>query len=382
MILAPQVAPLEFKPTLELRQRFESRQDRDFDRTKLDRRTDLFTRIRPGFVLTSGKQWSLTLQGQFVSSLAHSSSKNFSLDDWDLFWAHITYTWKDGVVRAGRQRMVVGDQSLFGSSDFGNRGSSYDGVAMRIGKFEAMGGRIGVQANRPSEFRILALTYSLPFGLSQLYFKHDRIQGKSIDHFTLSQTGRIQSGPWSFEGEWIGQIGRNQGKDHRAWAMRNRASYTIRSGLRVGIDLNMASGGQSNRKSETFDPLVSPNHTLFGILDAVSWRNLIDLALFVHYQPNSGTRLQIEYHRFALKNPKDGWYSVGIRPVLLGLDPTGKSGRALGDEVSLDYRQTLNKWLTAVAGVSWMQPSTFINSLREGHATRQLWFYVGVTMRF
>jgi hypothetical protein len=78
---------------------------------------------------------------------------------------------------------------------------------------------------------------------------------------------------------------------------------------------------------------------------------------------------------FSLRDPSDAWYSfsgaANTRPGGVFQDPTGKSGRKLGDELDFEAIYSFKKYGDLSAGVSFFDPGDFVQNLtgQSNHAT-------------
>ena len=86
----------------------------------------------------------------------------------------------------------------------------------------------------------------------------------------------------------------------------------------------------------------------------------------------------MDYHRFLLAAKRGPWKSAG--GAVLGWDPTGSSGRDIGQELDLTVRLPLMKRLGFLAGYSVFLPGAFAERTR-GPATHHFG-YIQTTVRF
>jgi hypothetical protein len=78
--------------------------------------------------------------------------------------------------------------------------------------------------------------------------------------------------------------------------------------------------------------------------------------------------LQADYHRLLLAEKRGPWKNAG--GAVLGFDPTGQSGRDLGQELDLTARiPILERHLNLMAGYSFFSPGGFVKRTRgsENH---------------
>lgn len=370
----------QIKPLLEVRERYETRIDKDFDSAVPDRRTDLFSRVRPGVEIRYSKNWKAQLVYQYAHDWAWTPGRNFSTENSDLLYANAQFESRDFKLVAGRQRIVLGSERLIGTGEWGNRGRSWDGVYASGKDWEAMASKIGVNATRVRDTRVAAVSKKWAGGQTMAIYKHDENPAGDDDLFTLDHLYRRAWGPWDFDAELALQGGHTKGLEQRAWAFHAGIGYKRPgSNTRFYAEVNAASGGTSGNVSHTFDQLFASNHKLYGIMDLQGWRNMNSFSLSAEHKVNAKTTVLAGWHYFMLRDPSDAWYSDGGAPNRWSggvfIDPAGQSGRDVGHEFDLEVVYRPHSRWTLSAGVAVFLPGRYVENI-TGSRTTQWWGYV------
>lgn len=379
------VQELKLKPTGEIRSRFESRQDRDFNKNAADRRNDLLTRIRLGATATYGKEWAGEIQYQYSHNLYWSPSKNASADNSDLALLNATYAFEGGKIQFGRWRYTLNEARLIGPGNWGNVGRSYDGVRFFNDDWEAFAFRVGVAKPRPRNAKFAGVTRKVWGGKAALLYKADDTSTGNVNVWTLNYFASRPVADWRVKYEGALQAGRSGGKDLEAWALHLNVARPIDKKWTVFVEGNVASGGGSSSKTRTFDQLVPTNHDKYGITDVVGWRNMTELALGVDFKPAEDLKLSTAWRKFGLFDASDAWYLDSGSVYRIGstnlVDPTGNSGKDLGSELSLEATWTYDKSWSFMGGIGVFSPGAFVENVL-GTKDRQIWTFVQATYRF
>lgn len=380
-IQAP-VNDIQIKPTVEIRERFERRLNRDFDKTTPTDRSDLLTRIRVGADIQLDENVKANLTYQYAHNLAWTRAKNFSTEDSDLYLANVEFKENDWVITLGRQRLMLGDQRLLGPSDWGNVARSFDGIHVKKGDWRVFGAGIGVASPRPKNARIGGVVFKKNENEVALLYKHDSVAAGKIDIYTLNHIWKQKKDAWDFEFEGALQAGKNLGKDHEAWAIHAGAGYSLNNKTRLFVEVNSASGGDpAGSKSKTFDQLYGTGHNKYGIIDMVGFRNMNEIAFGVDYKPCNTVDTKTAVRIFSLQNAKDAWYGAGgsVNKGSGGIDfhdPTGMSGRDLGHEFDFELWWRYDKRTTLHTGFAVFYPGNFVKNLNSGKTDPQWWLFM------
>lgn len=367
------------KPLLEVRERFESRIDRDFDDSVRDRKSSFLTRVRPGVEVSYGRHWKAQLVYQYTHDWSWTPSKNFSAEGKDLLAGNVQYV-KDGLkVVVGRQKLVISSERLIGTSDWGNRGRAYDGFYVGGKDWEAFGAKLGLNGISVPDARVAGATKTWAGGQSMLVFKRDKNAAGSENIWTVDHNWKKTLGAFDVDAEGAYQFGKSKGMDQRAWAVHVGVGYRVpKSQARLYLEFNSASGGNDGSTQRTFDQLYSSSHRLYGLMDLQGWRNMNELALTVENKLTKTTTANLQWHAYSLRDPSDAWYADNGQPNRWSggtfIDPTGSSGRDVGQEITLEFIHRPNPSWNLSAGVGVMLPGRFIENI-TGARDRQWWFF-------
>lgn len=371
---------IDFKFSLEIRERFERRLDRDFLSSNRDDRSDLYTRVRPGVELKMGSQWTAVIQYQFAHAKAWKPGPNTVAENGDARDAFIRYAGEDGKVTVGRQKIAIGSERLIGSFEWSNIGRSFDAVRFQRGEWDLFAGKIGVSVPKPRDAEIAAAVHSTRSGQTMLIYKKDEGPAGPLRIGTLSHTRKVVRGALDHEFEVAVQAGESGGLDHRAWAAHGALGYRPDQANRFYVELNGASGGKGTSKSETFDNLYPTNHKFYGSMDMQSWRNMQEIALGWQRKLDAKTDLHLHGHGFRLMDARDAWYGAGGAPNKraggIFKDPTGAAGKDVGIELDLEATVRIDPRTIVQAGYGVFDPGSFVERLNGGSADRQTWFFV------
>ncbi len=378
----PANADWTFKPIVDLRERFERRIDKDFSEAGSDNRSDLFSRWRVGVDFTYKKDVSGRVMYQYAHNLFWTAAQNASLERSDLFLAYADIKALDGKVRLGRQNLNLSSERLLGLSDWGNTGRSYD-MARWTGKnWELFGGRLAVNSAPSKHAYVAGALYQGKLGDTLFLYRHDKRESAHDDIYTLDHVWKVKNGKWSGEAELAGQLGRTGDRKLEAWAGGIKVNYQKDDKWRFYLDGAVASGGQSGNTTHTFDQAYASNHSRYGIMDMQGWRNMTGISIGTNFKPNKQLSVNLEYHKFGLWAADDAWYSDGGRPNSGFNDPTGNSGKDVGQEFNLWATYNVDSKSTLEAGVGLFQPGNFIKSFAGRGDRDQVWGYLQYRIRF
>jgi len=370
---------LTIRPLLELRERYERRVDKDFDATVKDNRSDLLSQWRVGVGLDYGKNWKAELRYQYSHDEAWRVQKNFSTENSDLDLAWVENTHGDLKVRVGRQRLAIAHSRLFENSTWNNVGKSFDLIRVTKGSVDAFAGKVGLIQIPAPHARIAGVHLTSSAGESLYAYKHDRVGAGSIDIHTIDHDWGQGFKGFRVNAEAAVQFGSVTGKNHRAWAAHTTITGTAKGKCTPYVELSAASGGNSATESSTFDMLWGAGHDKYGMLDMTGWRNMNRLSVGSEIQLSKGWKAKAQWSTFSLRDKHDAWYNlsggVATHSGTAIQDPTGASGRNLGQELALAITGSLTKTDTIGAGLGVFQPGSFVRKV-TGHGDRQVYGYL------
>lgn len=314
----------------------------------------------------------------------------------DLGWHGLSLT-------VGRQELSYGDQRLIGALDWATTARSFDGGVVR---YAGKAGSADLLAALVNDRRTAARG-SGDLVLSGLYarFLRGRV-GRELDAYVLnlSDGARIvgEAGgqdtlrvttlglraryarPTGVEvsGEGAYQAGHRGPDGHSAHAFTATAGYVFGSRfhptLRLGWDRASGDGDPRDGRSREFNNLFPTNHIYYGYADLLGWRNMDDVRGSFVLAPREGHQLSLDVHALRLTEARGAWKDAGGE--VLGRDPSGQSGRHVGDELDLLYRFPLRKDLIVLLGYSAFFPGAFADRVRG--AGTQSFGYAQVLFKF
>lgn len=386
MYLADDATPIQTKFTIEIRERFERRLDRDFLESNSDNRSDFFTRIRPGVTVTYGKNFSAYAEYQFAHTLGITPGDKSWTTNSDARELYVRYKGPEATVTVGRQKAVMGGERLVGMGEWTNVGRSYDGIRLQNKEWDLLLAKIGVSVPKPRNAELAVAGRTWRAGQTLAIYKGDNVAAGDVRIYTLDHSQKIARDNWDFDYDVAAQFSRNTGKDHEAWAAHFGAGYRHDAKNRIYLDLNAASGGSSSTKSETFDNLFPTNHKFYGSMDMQGWKNMTEVALGWQHKLDAKSDLHLHGHWFRLMDAKDAWYSAGGSPNRrvggVFRDPTGAAGKEVGFELDLEATHRFDPSTSIQAGIGVFEPGKFVQRMNGGDADRQIWFYLQIMKRF
>lgn len=384
------------------RLRGEERANNDFSEATGNNPRDLHSRLRLGFGC-KGDGWTAFLQPQWsVLDNSHWPKATGTRHDLDIHQGFVDVKAPYGRWRIGRQEMLFGDARLIGNGNWSAVGRSFDGVRLTLADgrttTDVFAAELGQQYPKTSQ-PLLAGVYGVVKRSPRLtYDLYALFKAMPVTAATNQQIVTVGTRPsWrptkqiDARLEAAYQFGANEARPVSAWAFAALAGYTFpgRAGLRIGIERDEASGGDPTGTAtyRTFDQLFSTNHSQYGIIDYVGWRNMEAWRLTASARPLDRMTVQLDGHFFSLKDGRDFWYGDGGRPVVNAAgkpfrDPSGAAGRGLGVEFDAQAAYSLSKVASLGAGYARFMPGEFVRATNGGRADPSDWFYVMTEFKF
>ena len=381
----PPIPDWTFKPSIDFRERFERRTDKDFASGHVDNRSDLFQRWRIGGDFTIGKNVTGRAMYQYASDLYWTKAANDIAQFSDLYEGWLEYKLSKGKFRLGRQEFIKGDKRLFDQGDWGNYGRTWDMARYTDKLWDLWAGRLALNSVPSKNAKLTGAAFRSPYGETMLFFKHNELFGLKDDIYTLDHRWTRRAKRWYGEAEAAGQLGKQAGQPMRAWAGEARISYQTTSKANLYAEVDAASGGHHGNTSFTFDQTFPGNHSKYGIMDMQGWRNMKGLTLGALYQVTKNTSVTLEYDHFGLWAADDAWYGDNGKPnkgsSFTFTDPSGAKGTDIGQEIDLSGCIKFDRQSTLDAGIGVFLPGHFVRSFANT-GDRQLWGYVQYRIRF
>lgn len=390
---AAEPAPAEKKPKRvefggEMRWRNEFRDNADF-RPRNDFDHFLGQRFRIHLRVRAHPQLSFYLQGQDVWLFGAESDKVIHNLATNLHQAY--FDWKPRgsehwELRGGRQELIYGEERLVGAFGWDNVGRSFDAARLRYrtGAWtnDFFWGRLvdvrrAGAPHRPGKQHLYGIYLTRAPqkspGRTELYafFLRDGLRTHGERPAAFAETiGIVTVGfrrlsqpatGWRYSVEHAWQFGKRGPDPHRAAMLVATGGYAWggRWQPRLGLEYDFATGDNNPRdaRSREFHNLFPTNHIYYGYADLLGLRNMHDLRFTAATRLHPKLTVEADYHRFLLAARRGPWKNAGGR--VLGFDPTGQSGRDLGQEVDLTVRLPVHKHLNFLAGYSVFLPGRF-----------------------
>ena len=384
-LLPPDVAAPKLTPILEIRERIEFRQDRDFDRALKDDRTDYLSRIRLGARYQADPRWSGEFTWQYSLNDPRPRPRGIKPERIDASTAFVRSKDSRATITVGRQKIATARQRLIGPLEWNNVGRSFDVVRIQSGPWDAFGGSVGLNPIAKRDARVGYVGYRGTIGLTALIFKHDRVNNVDSDIWTGTHwwtkaidprtTGDIEV---AIQGGKTGNV-RQEG-----WALSAKIERKLRPKLSGFVEINAASGGQGD-VNRTFDNLYATDHPEYGNLDVTSWKNLNELAIGGVYRSDPRWTISFSWRSQSLRDTTDAWYGAqGLANRINGAnfaDAQGRFGRDIGREWNLEAAYAAKSNLVFTAGVAFLAPGRFVQKV-SGSRDPQRWAFAMMNYRF
>jgi hypothetical protein len=310
-------------------------------------------------------------------------------------------------LRVGRQELFFGDQRLVGHLNWTNTARSFDAVRATI-KFNA---KYKVDGFASAVVNLKDGSYNKSSGgndLHGVYGSIDQVIPKAtfepyafwrLGRGTKTEAGapglldrKVYGGRivgklpahLDYGAEMVGQAGSVGTDTIQAWAGHWVTGYTlpkVKKATRLIAEYNYASGDKNpgDAKQQTFDQLYPTGHDKLGLSDQVGWKNIEDLRTGVEFKATKKLAMNGFYHSWWLASTKDALYnSAGT--AIVSKDPTGNSGRYVGQEADIQATYTLRPELSLAGGYANVFPGTFLKNKTPGKQYR--FSYVMATYSF
>ncbi|MDE2509388.1 MAG: alginate export family protein [Planctomycetota bacterium] len=308
--------------------------------------------------------------------------------------------------RFGREEMNFGNQRFVSNLDWVNTRRTFDDVARLL--YRSGDWDFDAFWSRPNQIRPLLPDrpiYGQSFmGLYSVYkgFKYQTIDTYFLDlvdtahvvtgrfgtlgGYTIPTIGARWSGDykgWLWETEDAYQFGKQADMNRSAWSVttgagRRRSDWWATPELWFYFDYASGTKHPGSGTYSTFNQLFPLAHKYFGFLDLIGRQNIIDLNSVLVLKPTSRIRLLAWYHHFMLDSATDALYNAQGLPSRI--DPTGRSGRNVGDEIDFILDLVLSPHNDFQLGYSTFSPGGFIEHTGVGSGAS--FFYGMYTFRF
>ncbi|MDQ6963753.1 MAG: alginate export family protein [Mariprofundales bacterium] len=390
----------EWSTSANLRERYQSFTNFDFNSAKNDKRWEFDSRL---FIKTKGdfgSGMSIFLQPQAVLIKNHTQangSQNFSQAD--LFQAYLQYQADNLTIKLGRQTLVYGDQRLLGHLGWKDVARTFDGVKFSV-KLDHL--RVDHFIVHPADIGKMTPSTTAPQGQSLVtwedrrligvYATYEPLQGHGIDSYIINWKhgskaavgvgrnintfgARAFGSGMGFDGtaEAVFQRGTwKTGVSQKASAYAVKVGYTFDGwNTRFGIEYDF-SPGDNKTNAATHKDFVFPfhtNHAHYGEMDRFSWANMKDLRLSLKTSPTKGLTFKTDVHFLKLDKAQGDWLNVVGTGALFAGSPAYTSTKAGTEtDVKLIYKVAGIKGLKLVGLFGMFNPGAAVSERNGGIA--------------
>jgi hypothetical protein len=297
-----------------------------------------------------------------------------------------------GWLTGGIQRLAIGNQRLLGECcEWNNYGISWDAIRFQASRFDAFAGQLTLAPKESKYARLVGADYDSFLGKTLFYFNHDRDNvgsvAESYNVYTIDQDYKRKVKGVTLEAEGAFQTGDEASNEVRAFATVGRVSKDFGSKFSAYIDGQMMSGGQEHGKIMDFTTPYGQNHIYNGSMDIQGGSNKRSLALEGDYKFSPKIDTELIYTRIGLFDDRDAWYGKYFVVNKTGstsfVDPTGKKGGDVGQELDFATKWRFQKNTELNVGASEFIPGNFVKAfIPSGHAQNQVWLYTQISYKF
>jgi len=314
-----------------------------------------------------------------------------------------------GYVRIGRQELLYGSQRLISTLDWATTRRTFQGVKafwqrekwdldlfwvkpvpadpILLDWWDLDQNFFGLWATyKPNkgtvrDFYVLNLHQNRPVAIGA-----GNVQGGFYYTTFGTRWAGDKDGQWLYDVEAMAQTGIRANAGIAAFATTTGIGYRAKS-LRMTptawIYYDYASGTPDpsiNGFSRTFNQLFPFGHYYMGFLDLVGRQNIHDLNAHLIFYPAPFITCQFQYHHFALASARDALYNAAGVPIRQ--DPTGSSGRHVGDEFDFLTNVHINRHHELLFGFSYLVPGAFLRNAAPGTPGTPSLYYLQYAYRW
>lgn len=303
-------------------------------------------------------------------------------------------------IQAGRLAVDYIDRRLRSRNGFRNTTNAFDGFRLRFGERESRW-ELDIfaaqpvvirprQPDRPNEeqwfYGVVGAWrgWSPWVTLEPYYFVLDedlkgwRAADTELHALGLRAYGDIGRSGFDYDVNGTLELGKNQGSRQEAVATHLELGYTFEHAWKPRLAgwFNYASGDKnpSDNLDQRFDRFFGSSHAFYGFTDYFTLDNLMQPAVELRLHPDDDTSVSLLYRANWLASKRDGWVR-GNRS-----DPTGESGRFIGQEIDLFFRRKFTEHLTIEIGYAHFLPGAFVRNTGDSPDSDRL--YIQTILRF
>jgi len=395
----------------ESRYRLELKDSFNFSRKYEDDVLNLF-RNRLGVQIEAGSNVTFFAQGQdsesFARQRANRSSSFVNRLDLHQLYVEAKSPIKEIplTIKAGRQKLMYGDQRFVGPLDWSNVSRVFDAVktvwkwsekvqtdfwysqVVPINRSQAdsadhsnhfWGAYIATKPIVDHIFDIFLLV------------RHDEdnelpgersYQKGQLKEYTAGNLLKGKKYGFDYGIEWAYQFGSKSHNLIDAFAWHSELGYTFSKIMWkpwIGAEFNHGSGDESpsDGRAGNFDNLFPTNHIYYGYMDLASLRNINHVKVGVSAKPTEKIKLAADYHFFFLDTNQSPWFNSGQTAIRAA---NTNASTDIGREIDLTFWYQMSKHLKLLIGYGYFSAGPFVKD--TGSDTNANFFYVQPTIAF
>lgn len=305
-------------------------------------------------------------------------------------------------IDAGRLPLHYGRGRMIGYSEWSNHGRAFDGArvhyvpleGLALDLFYTVQNEQNGAAGRDGTFGGFYGSYAFaggPFeGLALDAYALHLYDGRPESYKNLATLGVLLHGTLFaalyLDVEAVVQVGKltealsSTKNDHLATAGYAGLGY-VSSGavpFKVGAFASGASGDAEprdvpgNSRSVSFIPLFPASHDWWGLMDLVSWTNLMEFGVEAEVTPAKGLTASLQYHEYFAVDDRAPFPILGS-----GNAPLKAMGKHMGGELDLLLAWQPLPWLCAGTGYGLFLPAEGARHYKGlGDTSPAHWFYL------
>lgn len=324
---------------------------------------------------------------------------------WDLKLAYAQFgdpETQPVTLTVGRQ-LIDYNNTIIANSEWRNQGRSYDAVVTDIHVDRFRAALFAASAVNPlfngvshhQEGNNIYGAYGwikrvLPKSSIEPFFLW-RVAPSVAVEASQSKTGRLDEKAYGFRirgkeianvdyrYEFIEERGSAGPNDVHAWATTAGIGYTIaplgwKPRFFAGYDYASGDRNPTDGTRGTFDTMYPTAHDRFGIADQFGWQNIVAGRTGATIVPHRRWSFTAQYLDLWLASATDAAYNTSGGVILR--DPTGRSGRHIGQEVDAYTWYEINRQVHIGAGVGHLLPGEFIAKAGKGASYTYPYFVI------
>ena len=396
-----QHADFQFTPILEIRSRYEQRNDLFFDEAEGIDRTMWVNRGRAGFDLKTDENTTFRVLYQYsnVNIDDSDSGGGMNLENFNPFYSfsvgttfraetrqdlvegYLRHTNGDATLTVGRQMLSKGPGKLLGDNDWGEVARSWNAVRLQTGDWDFFVGQLALDRANNGGVRLGMASHDWGYGgQTSVIYKSDPAFGDSIytlDHLYWRQMNNLGIGI-----DAAYQLGRDGGRDLEAWAGTVYVQLETSGSMTFWGEYDIATGGSAAAaKSHTFDDLYPSDHRHYGLMDLMGWRNMKAMGVGLDWSMNESMEVSLGYYKFNMYDSADGWYSGRNTIGQYGAPHfTGTASDDLGSEIDISLNWQLRDNTKLGLGIAFFDPGAAMTEVFLA-SDKQTWFFAQLSWK-